>query len=654
MIFILGLTVIIYSVTLGYTIFNLRKSAISEAKKLADTYASDKANDIKAKLDEDMAIVRAMALIMNDYVNLPTDQRVDMQFKLMKNVLREHPKYEAVWMSWQLQYIDTAWTKDYGRLSINSYWDGDQIKTSEERKDLNGFVRDGLYYRLLMDKKEVLTEPYEFDSYGLDDDAMLLAVSPVKTLVNQNGEAIGVLGTDLSLEEYSKMTNIEGYEHGYAFLASNNGTIVAHKDATLTNQPLSKLSYYETLDFNLLNKVKTGEAISFSTYSEEFDGDVYISIAPIQVGRSDSPWSVGIVVPYAEITSTVNATFWFMIVVAIIGLTLLTVVILKISNDISNSLEQTSVLLKDISVGDINLENKLTEDSNNRLGQMSKSVNTLMDELHKKANFAKLIGEGNLDADFEVAGDNDVLGHSLLEMRNSLKTATTEQRRRTWSNEGLARFADILQSESENLEALCADIISNLVGYLKIVQGGIFLINDDDEKDRFIELKGAYAYDRKKFINKRIEIGQGLVGQAILEKSYIYLKDVPQDYIHITSGLGQANPNTILIVPLKLNEEIYGALELVSFNEFEDFEIEFIQKLAENIASTISSAKINYRTKKLLAQSKLQAEELQGQEEEMRQNMEELQATQEEMMRKEREYIEKIERLENQLQKEKA
>ena len=654
MIFILGLTVIIYSVTLGYTIFNLRKSAISEAKKLADTYASDKANDIKAKLDEDMAIVRAMALIMNDYVNLPTDQRVDMQFKLMKNVLREHPKYEAVWMSWQLQYIDTAWTKDYGRLSINSYWDGDQIKTSEERKDLNGFVRDGLYYRLLMDKKEVLTEPYEFDSYGLDDDAMLLAVSPVKTLVNQNGEAIGVLGTDLSLEEYSKMTNIEGYEHGYAFLASNNGTIVAHKDATLTNQPLSKLSYYETLDFNLLNKVKTGEAISFSTYSEEFDGDVYISIAPIQVGRSDSPWSVGIVVPYAEITSTVNATFWFMIVVAIIGLTLLTVVILKISNDISNSLEQTSVLLKDISVGDINLENKLTEDSNNRLGQMSKSVNTLMDELHKKANFAKLIGEGNLDADFEVAGNNDVLGHSLLEMRNSLKTATTEQRRRTWSNEGLARFADILQSESENLEALCADIISNLVGYLKIVQGGIFLINDDDEKDRFIELKGAYAYDRKKFINKRIEIGQGLVGQAILEKSYIYLKDVPQDYIHITSGLGQANPNTILIVPLKLNEEIYGALELVSFNEFEDFEIEFIQKLAENIASTISSAKINYRTKKLLAQSKLQAEELQGQEEEMRQNMEELQATQEEMMRKEREYIEKIERLENQLQKEKA
>ncbi len=644
--FILGLTVIIYSITLGYTIYSLRKDAINEAKQLADTYASDKANDIKAKLDEDMAITRAMALIIQDYVYLPTQEREDLQFRLMKNILKEYPKYEAVWMSWQLQYIDSAWTNNYGRLSINCYWDNGSIKTSQERKDLSSFDLNGLYYRLLTDKEELLTEPYEFDSYDVDAAGTLLAVSPTKTLVNRDDVAIGVIGIDMSLEEYSKMTVIEDYKQGYAFLSSNNGTIVAHKNLELTNKPLSKLDYYERLDFDLMEKVRIGEAASFTMYSDEFEEDVYLSIAPISVGRSAAPWSVGIIVPYSEITDSINATFWFMIVVAIIGLLLLSVVILKISNDIVNSLMNTSLILKDISQGEINIDNKLDVNSTNQLGQMANSVNVLIDELNKKANFSKLIGEGNLDADFEVAGENDMLGQSLLEMRDSLKEAEKDSRIRSWTNEGLTKFSEILQADSENLDALCSDIISNLVRYMDIVQGGIFVINDEDENDKFIELKGAYAYERKKWVDKRIDLEEGLVAQAMLEKSHIYLKEVPQDYINITSGLGESNPNVILIVPLMLNGEVYGAIELVSFNEIEDYQIQFIEKLAENIASTISSAKINYTTRKLLEQSKIQAEELQGQEEEMRQNMEELQATQEEMIRKEQEYLDRIKKLE--------
>lgn len=647
MFFILGLTALIYSVTIGYTIFSLRSEAINEARNLADTYASDKANAIKSKLDEDMAITRAMTLIMQDYVYLPKAQREEMQFRLMKNVLKEYPKYEAVWMSWQLQYIDSTWTNDYGRLSINCYWDNGVIKTSEERKDESGFVLDGLYYRLLTDKGEVLTEPYEFDSYDLDNGGTLLAVSPTKALLSRDGTALGVLGTDMSLEEYSSMTKIEGYEQGYAFLASNDGTIVAHNNIDFTNKPLSQLDYYDQLEFDMMELIKNGESTSFSTYSEEFGGEVYVSIAPIPVGRSNAPWSVGIIVPYSEITTNVNATFWWTVIVSIIGLILLSIVIMRISNGIVSSLESTSDILKDIAKGDINIENKLEVNSENRLGQMASSVNTLMDELNKKASFSKLIGEGDLEADFEVAGENDVLGHSLLEMRNSLKEAKDEEQRRRWTNEGLAKFAEILQTDAENLDALCTDIISNLVKYMKIVQGGIFLINDDDEGDKFIELKGAYAYERKKWLNKRIEMGQGLVAQSMLEKQHIYLKEVPQNYVNITSGLGEANPSTVLIVPLMLNEEVFGALELVSFKDIEKFEIDFVEKLAENIASTVSSAKINYTTKKLLEQSKMQAEDLQSQEEEMRQNMEELQATQEEMMRKEKEYLAKIEALES-------
>jgi len=111
------------------------------------------------------------------------------------------------------------------------------------------------------------------------------------------------------------------------------------------------------------------------------------------------------------------------------------------------------------------------------------------------------------------------------------------------------------------------------------------------------------------------------------------MEEVPENYVHVTSGLGESNPRSILLVPAILNDEVYAVIELVSFNKFATYQIEFVEKIGENIASTLSNAKVGNRTNKLLEQSKQQSEELAAQEEEMRQNLEELQATQEEVER---------------------
>jgi PAS domain S-box-containing protein len=270
--------------------------------------------------------------------------------------------------------------------------------------------------------------------------------------------------------------------------------------------------------------------------------------------------------------------------------------------------------------------------NNDEIGEMAEAMDKLIVGLRSTTLFAENIGKGIYDAEFDPLSEKDVLGNALIEMRANLKNVASEDEKRNWATEGLAKFGDILRSNNSDLVKLTDEIVRNLVKYLNANQGGLFVI-DGDEGEEFLELKACYAWDKKKYLDQKIYKGDGLVGQSWQEMDSIYLTDVPNDYISITSGLGDANPTGVLIVPLKVNDEIFGVVEIASFNDFEDYEKEFVEKIAESIASTISTVRVNARTQILLEDSQQMTEQMRAQEEEMRQNMEELQATQEEMQR---------------------
>jgi PAS domain-containing protein len=270
-------------------------------------------------------------------------------------------------------------------------------------------------------------------------------------------------------------------------------------------------------------------------------------------------------------------------------------------------------------------------------------LNSMSLNTRNAIEFIKNIEEGKLDFEYSYNGsahdseESNKLAQSLVNLRDTLNEIAVSEKERNWTTEGLARFVEILRANNEDIQSLSDKILSNLVNYVKANQGQLYILNDDDSENTFLELSAFYAFDRKKFIEKSIQVGQGLVGQAYQEKETILLTEVPDNYVKVTSGLGEANPRCILIVPLKINDVVYGILELASFNAFKAYEIDFVEKIGESIASTVSNAKVNHKTKVLLEDLQQQQEEMKAQEEEMRQNMEELQATQEEMSRKEKE-----------------
>lgn len=180
----------------------------------------------------------------------------------------------------------------------------------------------------------------------------------------------------------------------------------------------------------------------------------------------------------------------------------------------------------------------------------------------------------------------------------------------------------------ENLNNLAQILLSNLIKYLNINQGGVFII-ESDTRDKWIEMLACYAYERKKYMQKRVEWGEGIIGQAILEKQHVHLTKIPKEYASITSGLGEAVPNSLLVMPLIVNDEVFGALELASFQPFEPYQIEFVKEVAISFASTLSTAKTTHTTQALLKESQAATELLKQKEHELVQNEEELRAAQE-------------------------
>ncbi len=611
----------------------MRASSVEKAKQIANIEALKKAKTIQGMLNEDMAIARSLAYGFEGFEDMSDSLRRLQVATILDKTLRENPKYESVWVSMELKFVDPAWTENYGRIMFAHYVEDGIYKNSERKRELTGNVEGSNYYALKLSKKEEFSDPYPFDNFSGDSrDLQRLGFSTTVPLL-VNGEFAGIVGADFAIDDFVKLSEFTAFDNSFAFCIANNGDFVATGDKKMAGTNYSNLPFLKGL--NVKSMIDEGRSFSGVVWDEAHKREVYTAIVPIEVGRSPKGWAAGVMIPMEEITREFNVVLINALVAGFVGLVLLTLVIWRFSNWFSEKIEYTNHRLQDLAAGKLIQKKKMSHYNKDEIGQMIESLETLNLELNRKSSFSNEIGEGNLEAELTIGSDEDMLGTSLVKMRDSLRKTNEEDTKRRWINEGMAKFGVLLQATNQDLETFSVKLISELVKYMGANQGGLFIFNDQEEP--CLELMGAYAYEKRKYLNKTIEIGQGLIGQVYLEKETMLLKEVPENYVNITSGLGQSTPKYLLIVPLKLNDEVYGVIELASFKDFEPYKIKFIEQVGESMASTISNVKVGAKTKVLLEETQQNSEELKAQEEEMRQNMEELEATQEELDRKSKE-----------------
>lgn len=631
---VLAVTAIVFWASVAFLSKRVDRFTRTNIYEYIDATSKAYTSQIKGEFDKQFALARAMTYNFYEIDQMNSEDIKLNTIRFLKNIAESTPDFLSVWTSWELWAIDKKWDKPFGRERYTYLWENHELKQIIERLNETGDNTNSLYFKLKTEKREALVDPYWYTYSGSQKNVLETSVC-VPLVINDKFAAL--FGFDIELSVYQEMIrNLKPYAGSYAILISNNGTIVAHPDSTL----LGALA-----DTILVNGKHILESISSNDkYSEIIqleNGKYYMTFNSFSAGNSSEKWSLGIFVPESIISQRIAAITGQVRVVMVIGLIVLALVIWIIAFSITNPLVKATKVLGELSLGKIDPSKKIEIKTGDEVEDIASSINILIDSLYKTSRFAKEIGKGNLQANYSKLSDEDVLGDALLEMRKSLEYAKkideerkVEESKSKWYNEGMAKFAEILRHNTSNLNDFAYETIRNLTKYVDATIGAVFLINNDNPNSIYLELMATYAYERRKYEEKVIRMGEGLVGRCAQEAETIYMTEIPNGYIKIASGLGQNEPSVLLLVPMKINDEVHGVIEIASFEPIEEHKIKFIEKIGESFAATISSIKVNIRTAKLLEESRIKSEELASQEEEMRQNMEELQATQEESARK--------------------
>jgi HAMP domain-containing protein/signal transduction histidine kinase/CheY-like chemotaxis protein len=261
----------------------------------------------------------------------------------------------------------------------------------------------------------------------------------------------------------------------------------------------------------------------------------------------------------------------------------------------------------------------LTENVNQLAG-------TLTTQLRAIAEVSTAVTQGDLTRQITVEAQGEVaeLKDNINQMIANLRDTTQQNAEQDWLKTNLARISGLMQGQRD-LNAVSRLIMSEISPLVSAQHGAFFLAQEpDDGGDAELRLIASYGYTKRKNVSNRFAFGEGLVGQAALEAKSILITQAPEDYIKVTSGLGEAAPSNIVVLPILFEEQVLAVIELASLRAFSEVNQTFLEQLSETIGVVLSTIIANRRTEELLEQSQSLTQELQSQSEELQAQQDEL------------------------------
>jgi len=240
------------------------------------------------------------------------------------------------------------------------------------------------------------------------------------------------------------------------------------------------------------------------------------------------------------------------------------------------------------------------------------------------ADVATAVTKGDLTREIQVDARGEVveLKDNINAMIQNLRATTEQNTEQDWLKTNLARFTNMLQGQRD-LTTVGRMLLSELAPLVNAQCGAIYQM-DASNGAPHLAMLASYARAMSQEERSRLALGDGLVGQCALEKSRILLSDIPPDYMRITSGLGEAAPRNLIVLPVLFEAETKAVIELASIKDFTPTHLTFLSQLTESIGIVLNTIEATMRTEGLLQQSQKLATELQAQQRELQQTNDEL------------------------------
>ncbi|HEU5400806.1 MAG TPA: HAMP domain-containing protein, partial [Terriglobales bacterium] len=253
-------------------------------------------------------------------------------------------------------------------------------------------------------------------------------------------------------------------------------------------------------------------------------------------------------------------------------------------------------------------------DLTNNVNQLAANLTT---QVRAIGEVARAVAKGDLarSISVEAQGELAALKDNINEMILNLKDTTRKNTEQDWLKSNLAKFTRMVQGQKD-LVAFSKLVLSELAPLVG-AQHGVFYLSDTDGDKSVMKMFASYAFRERKGISNRFELGEGLVGQCALEKERILITEVPNDYIKINSGLGEATPLNVVVLPVLFEGEVKAVCELASFQNFSTIHLALLDQLTESIGIALNTISATKRTEELLKESQALAEKLQTQQEEL-------------------------------------